>query len=62
MCGIAGAIDLELRPIGELEQRLQVMNRLQKHRGPDGEGLWMHRKRAAGFAHRRLSIIDLDTG
>jgi len=62
VCGIAGAIDLELRPIGELEQRLQVMNRLQRHRGPDGEGLWMHRKRAAGFAHRRLSIIDLDTG
>jgi asparagine synthase (glutamine-hydrolysing) len=38
------------------------MNTLQAHRGPDGEGLWMHAHTMAGFAHRRLSIIDLQTG
>lgn len=38
------------------------MNRLLRHRGPDGEGLWQHPDRYVGFAHRRLKIIDLSTG
>ena len=38
------------------------MNDLLRHRGPDGEGTWQHARRCAGFAHRRLSIIDLSTG
>jgi len=38
------------------------MNRLQAHRGPDGEGLWIHPRGHVGFGHRRLSIIDLATG
>jgi asparagine synthase (glutamine-hydrolysing) len=45
-----------------LRSSLTVMNDLQKHRGPDGAGLWMHASKRAGFAHRRLSIIDLATG
>ncbi len=29
------------------------------HRGPDGEGYWINQSKSVGFAHRRLSIIDL---
>lgn len=38
------------------------MNKIQTHRGPDGEGIWTHTAGHVGFAHRRLSIIDLSTG
>lgn len=62
MCGIAGVIDLGLKPINNLERSLNVMNELQKHRGPDGCGIWCNEKRQVGLAHRRLSIIDLTTG
>ena len=62
MCGIAGAFNLSLDKIVGLNGRLAVMNELQKHRGPDGEGIWVHPRGHVGFAHRRLSIIDLDTG
>jgi asparagine synthase (glutamine-hydrolysing) len=62
MCGIAGALSLSLEEIPGLSRRLEAMNRLLKHRGPDGEGLWRHSRGHAGFAHRRLSIIDLTTG
>jgi asparagine synthase (glutamine-hydrolysing) len=60
MCGIAGIIDLDRNPIPELFNRLSVMGKLIQHRGPDGEGVWIHQKEHfIGFAHRRLSIIDL---
>jgi asparagine synthase (glutamine-hydrolysing) len=62
MCGIAGALNLSLHPILDLEFRLKIMNNLQSHRGPDGEGVWQHPLTHVGFAHRRLSIIDLTTG
>jgi asparagine synthase (glutamine-hydrolysing) len=62
MCGIAGAIELKHKPIPGLEHNLQVMNTLQQHRGPDGEGKWLHPNQHVGFAHRRLAIIDLVTG
>jgi asparagine synthase (glutamine-hydrolysing) len=38
------------------------MNALQEHRGPDGEGTWVHHDGIAGLASRRLAIIDLETG
>ncbi len=62
MCGIGGAVSLARDKIPDLERQLKVMNTLQRHRGPDGEGLWMHAEGNVGFAHRRLSIIDLITG
>jgi len=62
MCGIAGIFDLHLNPVPLLERRLKVMGRLIRHRGPDDDGYWSHKKNFAGFAHRRLSIIDLNTG
>ncbi|WP_414578353.1 asparagine synthase (glutamine-hydrolyzing) [Anabaena sp. CCY 9402-a] len=62
MCGIAGIINLESEHIPNLNRRLSLMNELQSHRGPDGEGVWQHPSQHIGFAHRRLSIIDLNTG
>ena len=62
MCGIAGALNLSLAEIPRLPESLATMNRLISHRGPDGEGAWQHARRYVGFAHRRLSIIDLSTG
>jgi asparagine synthase (glutamine-hydrolysing) len=62
MCGIAGAVSLSSEQIPRLDRALRVMNTLQKHRGPDGEGIWTHPRGTVGFAHRRLSIIDLETG
>ena len=62
MCGIAGILNLAFENIPNLSGRLQAMNDLQKHRGPDGADIWQHRTACVGFAHRRLSIIDLDTG
>ena len=63
MCGIAGAFSLTIQsPISRIEKRLTIMNEIQRHRGPDGDGIWCHPGKHVGFAHRRLSIIDLDTG
>jgi len=62
MCGINGVIELGLQPVQGLASRLEVMNNLLKHRGPDGEGVWEHAAGHVGFGHTRLSIIDLDNG
>ncbi len=62
MCGIAGALHLSGGPIPDLDRRLGVMNDLQRHRGPDGRGIWVHEARRVGFGHQRLSIIDIETG
>jgi asparagine synthase (glutamine-hydrolysing) len=62
MCGIAAVLNLSLAPVPQLRPTLGTMNRLLRHRGPDGEGTWVHPRGVAGFAHRRLSIIDLTTG
>ncbi|MBU1695129.1 MAG: hypothetical protein KJ726_05495 [Verrucomicrobia bacterium] len=37
MCGIAGIISLQACAEPHLPRRLALMNRLQRHRGPDGE-------------------------
>lgn len=62
MCGIAGIYHLRGERYPGLGHALDVMNGLQRHRGPDGEGVWEHRAGSVGFGHRRLSIIDLASG
>jgi asparagine synthase (glutamine-hydrolysing) len=62
MCGIGVILSLDSKPIKALAPRLDLMNRLLAHRGPDGEGMWTHEREHVGFAHRRLEIIDLSTG
>lgn len=51
MCGIVGYVG----PVQEIP--VQQMNDVQKHRGPDGEGMW--REDGVWLGHRRLSLIDL---
>jgi asparagine synthase (glutamine-hydrolysing) len=62
MCGIAGAIHMRGEPIPDLDRRLAVMSRLIEHRGPDDARTWVHERGHVGFAHRRLSIIDIAGG
>ncbi len=54
MCGICGFIGLEDRAL------LRNMNDALQHRGPDDSGYFVDK--AVGLGHRRLSIIDLNTG
>src|SRR3954470_6855552 len=62
MCGIGAVCSLSLAPVPGLSSHLAAMNWLQRHRGPDGDADWRHERGHVGFAHRRLSIIDLATG
>jgi len=62
MCGISGVMSLDGRPVSALAERLDCMNKLQAHRGPDGEGRWIHPFAIVGLGHRRLSIIDVAMG
>src|SRR5512139_3081504 len=59
MCGIAGFINA---PAPIEQQRLWIDSMAQSlaHRGPDSHGIWVEGQVALG--HRRLSIIDLESG
>lgn len=52
MCGIAGYIGY-----GNASEYCDLANSIQKHRGPDSQDKWLAEN--VGFAHQRLSIIDL---
>lgn len=54
MCGIAGAVALQ----GQVDPEwVRGMVDAQRHRGPDGEGMWADDRCVLG--HRRLAVIDL---
>ncbi len=56
MCGIAGLFHPATpKPVDPA--RLRAMIAAQAHRGPDGQGVWT--APGVGFAHARLSIIDV---
>src|ERR671930_2262811 len=59
MCGIVGIVNLNPRETVD-EARLKRMRDVLRHRGPDGEGLWIDGP--VGLGHRRLSIIDVAGG
>ncbi len=61
MCGIAGIVALS-PAAGVSEEELRLMAAELRHRGPDGSGLHRDPERRIGFAHTRLSIIDLAGG
>lgn len=55
MCGIAGVVAVK----GIEPSLLQRMAGSIAHRGPDDHGIWIDPSGRIGFAHRRLSIVDL---
>jgi len=59
MCGIAGIYNTNNTEVPHLANKLDAMNKLIAHRGPDDQGIWTNKNNAIGLAHRRLSIIDL---
>ncbi len=59
MCGIAGIIEYAATEPTLSQALLRRMSDVIAHRGPDDEGQWISPNRRAGFAFRRLAIIDL---
>ena len=59
MCGIAGLI--ALRPGGTDRKSLHRMSDHMRRRGPDGGHEWHDPEGRASLAHRRLSIIDINS-
>ena len=59
MCGIFGIYNYKE---SKSVNRKDIINGLSalSHRGPDGQGLYLHN--TIGIGHKRLSIIDLETG
>ena len=57
MCGVVGFANLDDQKASKTI--LKKMTNQLIHRGPDGEGYWVHQNIA--IAHRRLSIIDLSS-
>lgn len=58
MCGIVGKLSFDLdKPIDE--SLVRRMADKVRHRGPDGEGVYLSPDRRSGLGFRRLSIIDL---
>jgi asparagine synthase (glutamine-hydrolysing) len=62
MCGINGIFNFRISPslteeADHLKKQIELMNDAIRHRGPDGEGIFI--QGAIGLGHRRLSIIDL---
>lgn len=58
MCGVVGLLHKDGAPVDP--EVIETMTRAVAHRGPDGAGTWLDG--AVGLGHRRLAIIDLETG
>lgn len=59
MCGIGGILHFDSQR-QVVKTTLKKMTDVIEHRGPDGEGFYINEN--IGLGHRRLSIIDLETG
>ena len=57
MCGIAGFLGTNINPNLTLGDMINAIN----HRGPDDKGIWFDKNDGIGFAHSRLSILDLSS-
>jgi asparagine synthase (glutamine-hydrolysing) len=56
MCGIAGVAAAANRSVAR--EDLASLASALRHRGPDGEGIWLDPNGRVGLVHRRLAIID----
>ncbi|MBE7506993.1 MAG: asparagine synthase (glutamine-hydrolyzing) [Planctomycetia bacterium] len=56
MCGIAGYLRPDAAPD---EAMLREMCARLRHRGPDGDDIWVNRAAGLGLAHTRLKVQDL---
>lgn len=61
MCGIAGIVTVSGTPESMHGSVLKMMDAI-RHRGPDGEGVWLDPARPVALGHRRLAIIDPEHG
>lgn len=62
MCGIAGYISLQPQNWKTIEEKLlEAMLKKMVHRGPDGKGNWISQNYGIGFAHQRLSLLDISS-
>ena len=59
MCGICGKLNFDRHKPVDRQLLRQMMDMIQ-HRGPDGSGEFL--SGPVGLGHRRLSIIDLNSG
>ena len=60
MCGIFGVYNFSDEPIDKV--KFTVSNNKLAHRGPDGEGYYWDNFCSLALGHRRLSIIDIESG
>jgi asparagine synthase (glutamine-hydrolysing) len=56
MCGIVGFVGRGAR------DDLEAMAAALAHRGPDGDGFFVDEAQAIFLGHRRLAVIDVETG
>jgi asparagine synthase (glutamine-hydrolysing) len=56
MCGIAGIISRNSRLVSK--ERIQSATTCLRHRGPEGEGVWINEENTIALGHLRLGIID----
>src|SRR5690242_2267 len=59
MCGIGGFV--AALKLDRCESVLDAMKTRLRHRGPDGEGVWVSNNGTAGLCHTRLAILDLSS-
>lgn len=60
MCRIAGILNHHL-PMPFMEETVQKMCEVQRHGGPDDEGIWKDDAGGIVLGHRRLSLLDLSS-
>lgn len=58
MCGIGGIFQGGTANL-DVENLCGRILKEQRHRGPDGEGVWLSTDRRIGLCHNRLAILDL---
>lgn len=59
MCGIAGIYLRSASSADQLAENVTGMTRAIRHRGPDGQGIWMDPHGRLALGHVRLAIVDL---